>query len=293
MKIFKREITFEFIKEAVQHIIFLAVGASIAAFALECFLIPNKIVDGGIIGISMMCAYKTGLPLGLIIIALNFPFILMALKRLGKAFVFYTFTATIMLAVATTYIPELLHHRELHNPFLACVFGGLTLGIGVGTILRNHGSTDGTEMVAVTFAKKTPFSVGEIIMFFNLFIFFAAGLVYGSWESAMYSVLTYYITYKVIDVVLEGLNESKSIFIITDYAEKVGKAIMTTMDTSVTYIDAEGGYSGRKKRLIYCVISRLEITKIKMLTKEIDPTAFIAIENVHEVEGTRVKKKHF
>lgn len=289
----KKEKLYVFLKQAINRIIFLFIGASIAAFALESILIPNQIVDGGIIGISMMFAYKTKFPLGVIIVCLNFPFILMALKRLGKEFVFYTFVATIMLAAATVYVPELLHHKELHNPFLACVFGGVTLGIGVGLILRNHGSTDGTEMVAVTFAKKTPFSVGEIIMFFNLFIFFAAGIVYNSWESALYSVLTYYITYKVIDVVLEGLNESKSIFIISDSAEKVGKAIMTAMDTSVTYFDAEGGYSGRKKRVIYCVISRLEITKIKTLTKEIDPTAFIAIENVHEVEGVRIKKKHF
>lgn len=283
----------EFVKMSIQRIIFLALGASIAAFALECILIPNRIVDGGVIGISMMTAYKTGLPLGAIIVAFNFPFILMALKRLGRQFVFFTFVATIMLAAATMYVPEIFHHKELHNPFLACVFGGVTLGIGVGLILRNHGSTDGTEMVAVTFAKKTPFSVGEIIMFFNLFIFFAAGIVYKSWESALYSVLTYYITYKVIDIVLEGLNESKSIFIISDKAEEVGKSIMTAMDTSVTYIDAEGGYSGRKKRIIYCVISRLEITKIKTLTKDIDPTAFIAIENVHEVEGVRIKKRHY
>ncbi|MBQ2644194.1 YitT family protein [bacterium] len=281
------------IKTIIQRIIFLFIGAAIAAFSLECFLIPNKIVDGGIIGISMMTAYKTNFPLGLIIVVFNLPFILMALKKLGKQFVFYTFIATIFLAVATVFVPEVLNHRALHNPFLACVFGGVILGIGVGTILRNHGSTDGTEMVAVTFSKKTPFSVGEIIMFFNLFIFFAAGIVYKSWESALYSVLTYYITYKVIDIVLEGLNESKSIFIISDEAEKVGKAIMSAMDTSVTYIDAEGGYSGRKKRIIYCVISRLEITKIKSLTKDIDPTAFIAIENVHEVEGIRIKKKHF
>ncbi len=283
----------EFVKMSIQRIIFLALGASIAAFALECILIPNRIVDGGVIGISMMTAYKTGLPLGAIIVAFNFPFILMALKRLGRQFVFFTFVATIMLAAATMYVPEIFHHKELHNPFLACIFGGVTLGIGVGLILRNHGSTDGTEMVAVTFAKKTPFSVGEIIMFFNLFIFFAAGIVYKSWESALYSVLTYYITYKVIDIVLEGLNESKSIFIISDKAEEVGKSIMTAMDTSVTYIDAEGGYSGRKKRIIYCVISRLEITKIKTLTKDIDPTAFIAIENVHEVEGVRIKKRHY
>lgn len=293
MRIFGTEITKNFAKTTINRITFLALGTIIAAFALECFLIPNKIVDGGIIGISMMTAYKTGLPLGVLIVLLNLPFILMALKRLGKSFVFYTFISTIMLGVSTTLVPVLMHHKEIHNPFLACIFGGVILGIGVGLILRNHGSTDGTEMVAVTFAKKTPFSVGEIIMFFNLFIFFAAGFVYNSWESAMYSVLTYYITYKVIDVVLEGLNESKSIFIITDHSEKIGKAIMENMDVSVTYIDAEGGYSGRKKRLIYCVISRLEIAKIKMLTKDIDPTAFIAIENVHEVEGVRIKKKHY
>ena len=289
MKILNFDIDF---KTIINSIAFLALGTIVAAFALQCFLIPNKIVDGGVIGISMMFAYKTGLPLGYFIVGLNFPFILMALKKLGKAFVFYTFLSTIMLALATNYVPIWLHHKELHNPFLACIFGGVILGIGVGLILRNHGSTDGTEMVAVTFARKTPFSVGEIIMFFNLFIFFAAGIVYKSWESAMYSVLTYYITYKVIDIVIEGLNESKSIFIITDYSEKIGKAIMENMDVSVTYIDAEGGYSGRKKRLIYCVISRLEISKIKILTKSIDPTAFIAIENVHEVEGVRVKKKH-
>ena len=292
MKIFNVEITLSFVKTVIQRLVFLFVGACIGAFALECFLIPNKIIDGGIIGISMMTAYKTNLPLGVIIVLFNLPFIIMAIKKLGKQFVFYTFMATVFLAAATGFIPEILHHKTLQNPFLACIFGGVILGIGVGTILRNHGSTDGTEMVAVSFAKNTPFSVGEIIMFFNLFIFFAAGIVYKSWESALYSVLTYYITYQVIDIVIAGLNESKSIFIITDEAEKIGQAIMKAMDTSVTYIDAEGGYSGKKKRLIYCVISRLEIAKIKFLTKEIDPTAFIAIENVHEVEGVRIKKNH-
>ena len=280
------------IREVFQRLLFLTLGATIAAFALECFLIPNEIIDGGTIGISMMLAYKTEFPLGVIIVCITTPFIIVALKKLGKAFVGYTFFATIMLAFATYFVPILTHGKSLQNPFLACVFGGVVLGIGVGTILKNHGSTDGTEMLAVIFARKTPFSVGEIIMTFNLFIYFAAGIVYANWESALYSVLTYYITSKVIDAVVDGLNESKSIFIITDYSEKIGKEIMKNMDTSVTYIDAEGGYSGRKKRLVYCVISRLEITKIKALTKEIDPHAFIAIENVHEVEGVRVKNRH-
>ena len=280
------------ISEIFQRLLFLTLGAFIAATALECFLIPNKIIDGGTIGISMMLAYKTNLPLGLIIVAITTPFLLIAYRKLGRAFVGYTFFATIMLAVATTLVPVISHGKSLQNPILACIFGGVVLGIGVGTILKSHGSTDGTEMLAVIFARKTPFSVGEIIMTFNLFIYFAAGFVYANWESALYSVLTYYVTSKVIDAVVDGLNESKSIFIITDFSEQIGKEIMKTMDTSVTYIDAEGGYSGRKKRLVYCVISRLEITKIKTITKEIDPHAFIAIENVHEVEGVRVKKKH-
>ena len=280
------------ISEIFQRLLFLTLGAFIAATALECFLIPNKIIDGGTIGISMMLAYKTNLPLGLIIVSITTPFLIIAYRKLGRAFVGYTFFATIMLAVATSLVPVIVHGKSLQNPILACIFGGVVLGIGVGTILKNHGSTDGTEMLAVIFARKTPFSVGEIIMTFNLFIYFAAGFVYANWESALYSVLTYYVTSKVIDAVVDGLNESKSIFIITDFSEDIGKEIMKTMDTSVTYIDAEGGYSGRKKRLVYCVISRLEITKIKTITKEIDPHAFIAIENVHEVEGVRVKKKH-
>lgn len=277
------------LKSIVNKLVFITLGAFIAAFAIECLLIPNKIIDGGIVGISMMSSYKTGIPLGFFITMLNFPFILLAFKKLGKEFVGYTFYATLTLSFATFIIPQITS-KHLENPFLACIFGGVVLGLGVGLILRNHASTDGTEIVAVTFAQDTPFSVGEIIMFFNLFIFFAAGIVYGSWESALYSVLTYYIAFKVIDIVLEGFNESKSVWIITDFSEAIGRKIMQEMDVSVTYIDAEGGYSGRKKRIVYCIISRLEIAKIKGLTKSSDPKAFIAIENVHEVEGMRVGK---
>ena len=107
----------------------------------------------------------------------------------------------------------------------------------------------------------------------------------------MYSMLTYYIAYKVIDIVLEGLNESKSVWIVTDYSKEIGDNLISQMDASVTYIDAEGGYSGQPKRIVYCVISRIEITKLKQLVKEIDKSAFISIENVHEVEGVRIKKR--
>ncbi len=276
-------------KRILINFLFLAIGAFIAAFAIECFLVPNSIIDGGIIGIAMMSAYKTKLPLGIFIVILNFPFICLAWQKMGKSFVFSTFFAVTMLAIGVTMIPEWMHGKHVSEPFLACIFGGLILGTGVGLILRNNGSTDGTEIVAIRFAKKLGFSVGEIIMFFNLFIFVAAGVVYDSWQSAMYSIITYFIAYKVIDIVIEGLNESKSIFVISDESKEIGPAIMQHFDISITYIAGRGGYSMQEKKIIYCVINRLEVAKLKSLVKSIDPSAFIAIENVHEVDGGRIK----
>ena len=181
-------------------------------------------------------------------------------------------------------------HVVTNDLILAAVFGGVILGIGVGLILRNNGSLDGTEIIAIRLAPKIGFSIGEIIMAFNVFIFFSAGFLFG-FDRAMYSMLTYFIAYKVIDVVLEGLNESKSVWVVTNYSKEMGDKIIQQMGTSVTYIDAIGGYSGQPKRIVYCVISRLEVAKLKQLVKEVDPSAFISIENVHEVEGVRIKKR--
>lgn len=269
--------------------IFLTLGAFIAAFAIESFLVPNQIIDGGIVGISIMMNYKTKLPLGLYIFVLNIPFILLALQKMGKIFVLYTFYSVAMLSLGVSMIPIWTNGKHVSDPFLACIFGGVILGLGVGLILRNNGSLDGTEIVAIRIAKKWGFSVGEIVMFFNLFIFTAAGVVFANWKSAMYSIIAYFITYRVIDIVIEGLNESKSVRIITDLSQEIGSAIMESFDVSVTYMDAVGGFSGQKKRMILCIISRLEIVKLKSLVKTIDPSAFIAIENVHEVDGVRIK----
>ena len=236
-----------------------------------------------------MMNYKTKLPLGMYIFVLNLPFIFLALQKMGKLFVLSTFYAVAMLSVGVSMIPIWTGGRHVTDPFLACIFGGVILGLGVGLILRNNGSLDGTEIVALHFAKKLGFSVGEIVMFFNLFIFTAAGVVFENWQSAMYSIIAYFITYRVIDIVIDGLNESKSIRIISDLSQEIGSAIMEQFDVSVTYIDATGGFSGQKKRMIYCIISRLEIMKLKALIKTIDPSAFIAVENVHEVDGVRIK----
>ena len=213
----------------------------------------------------------------------------MALEKFGKMFVFLMFYGVIALSLFAELFLE-KNYVFTHDTLLAALFGGIVLGAGVGLVLKSNASLDGTEILAIKLAKKQPFSVGEIIMFFNIFVFTLAGFVYGA-DKGMYSALTYFIAYRVIDIVLQGLNEAKSVFIISAKYNEIGKEIMKRLDKSVTYLNAEGGYSGAKSKMIYCVITKIEIQKTKEIIESIDPSAFIAIENVHDVDGKRYKNK--
>lgn len=284
----ERKITLkERIYMIIKKLIFLSIGAFVAAFALECFLVPNNIIDGGIVGISMIISYITKFNLGLLIFIINIPFICLAFTKLGKKFVLQTFYALAMLAVALNLFAGFHITEDL---LLATVFGGIILGTGVGIVLKNEGSLDGTEILSLVLSKKFGLSVGEIIMAFNIFIYMGAGLVFG-WNKAMYSILTYFIAFRVIDVVLEGLNSSKSIRIISDKAHEIGQELIESLDIGVTYLNGIGGFSGAEKTIIYCVASRLEMSKIKETVKNIDPTAFMSVVDVHETYGIRMGKR--
>ncbi|MDD3594453.1 MAG: YitT family protein [Candidatus Gastranaerophilales bacterium] len=276
------------VRLVLKNLIFLTIGAFIAATGLEEFLVPNNIIDGGVVGISIMASYVTKLPLGMFLICLNIPFLIYGYKQLGRGFLVYSLYAVVMLAIFVT----LLHKspNATDDLFLACIFGGIIVGLGVGLILRNNGSLDGTEIVAMSIGKNIPFSVGEIIMFINLFILGSAAFIFGI-EKAMYSIATYFIISKTIDVVLEGFEESKSVTIISSLPEKIADIILHELKRGVTFIEGEGGYSREYKKIIYCIVTRLEISKLRQLVLETDPKAFLAIANVHEVEGGRVKLK--
>lgn len=282
---------------ALKRIFFITLGCFAAAYALECFLVPNKIIDGGVVGISIMAHYITTIvgavpeiSLGVFLVVLNIPFIFLALKNFGWEFVFQTLYGIIMLAVFVSLI-EFAHLKVVTDDLiLDAIFGGILLGAGVGLVLRNNASLDGTEILAIKFNSKTAFSVGEIIMFLNIFIFTCAGFLFG-WDRAMYSCLTYFTAYKVIDMVLQGFEESKSIFIVSDKNNEIGQEMMHKLDKGVTYINAEGGYSGAKKKMLWSVVNRFEITKLKEIVSSIDDEAFIAIQDVHEVDGRRYRKK--
>ena len=276
------------IKRLINKFLLLSVGTIFVAVALELFLIPNKIIDGGIVGISIMASYLSKLPIGLYIFTLNLPFLVFGYKKLGKKFIITSFYCITLLSIVVSFFHGI--PKATDDLLLACIFGGIILGIGLGIILRNNGSLDGTEIIAVALNKKASFSVGEIIMFFNIFILGSAGFVFG-WDRAMYSLLAYFIIFKTIDVVIEGLDESKSIIIISDKYEEIAQGIINQFHRGVTYINGQGAYTGEHKKIIFCVVTRLELANLKNYVLETDPSAFLAIENVHEVEGGLVKRQ--
>ncbi|MFD0717252.1 YitT family protein [Paenibacillus sp. GCM10027626] len=274
--------------EMLRRIVFLTVGAVLVSVALEIFLVPNKIIDGGIVGVSIIVAHLTDLPLGLFLFLLNLPFLILGYKQIGKTFALSTLYAVTIMSIGTT----LLHPVAplTYSTFLAPVVGGVILGIGVGLVIRFGGSLDGTEIVAILFSKKMPFSVGEVVMFINLFILGSAGFVF-SWDSAMYSLIAYYIAFKMIDITIEGFDESKAVWIISEEAKEIGDAIMSRLGRGVTYLHGEGGFTGGAKRVIFCVITRLEEAKLKSIVHELDPASFLAVGNIHDVKGGRFKKR--
>jgi len=269
------------------RILFITLGALLMAIGLEMFLVPNRVIDGGITGVSIMISYKTGISLGVFIFALNLPFFLVGYRHMGKTFSISTLYGISVLSIFIFLLHDAPNVTD--DVLLASIFGGIVLGIGVGLVIRFGGSLDGTEILAIFFNKRLPFSVGEIIMFMNIFILGTAGFVF-SWDRAMYSLLAYFVAFKTIDVVILGLDESKSAWIISENYKEIGEAILARLGRGVTYLSGEGAYTGDNKKVIFCVITRLEEAKLKAIIEEIDPEAFLAVGAIAEVRGGRFKK---
>lgn len=274
--------------EKLFRLFMITIGALIYTLGLELFLIPNNTIDGGVTGIALMLSTITSLPFGLFFVGVNLPFLYVGYKHIGKSFTYQTLWGVVCVAIFTS----ILHYLQpvTDDPFLAAIFGGIILGLGVGLIIRSNGSLDGTEIVAIILEEKVSFSVGEIIMCFNLFILGAAGFVY-TWNSAMYSLIVYFVAYKMMDLIIKGLDESKGVMIVTNQPDEVSQALMNRLGRGVTVLYGEGGYLKEEKRILYSVISRLEMTKIKDVIYEEDPKAFVTITDVYDVFGGQFAKK--
>ena len=266
----------------------LILGSLIYSAGLEIFLVPNNIIDGGVVGISIMASYLTGIPFGAYMVILNLPFLYLGYKQIGKTFAISTIISIIALSIFSEFLEPIPGITE--DYFLAAIFGGIIAGAGVGLVIRQGGSLDGTEITAIILDRKTSFSVGEVVMFFNLFILGAAGFVFG-WDKAMYSLVAYFIISKMIDVVIKGLDESYAVMIVSDEYEEIADALMHRLGRGVTYLHGQGAYTGDDKQVLYCVVTRLEVVKLKDIALEKDESAFVTINPVHDIVGGRFKKK--
>jgi uncharacterized membrane-anchored protein YitT (DUF2179 family) len=268
----------------------ITIGAFIFAYCLESLIIPNHLIDGGIVGISLILEELTPIAFSLILIALNIPFIIVGYKHLGKSFSYQCFYGIIL----ASFFTEVLHNVPpiTNDPLLGAVFGGGILGIGIGIVLRNNGALDGTEILATVISSKSSFSVGNVVLFFNLFIFLLASIVYGI-NSAFYSIIAYLVAAKMIDLIINGMNETKALLIITERADVIGDALLNNLGKTVTYFTGEGGYSRNQKKVIYCVVNRLEETKLIEIVRDFDPNAFLAMTDVSKVKGGQFKKRNF
>ena len=266
----------------------LIVGSLVAAAALECFLIPNTILDGGITGISIILFKIFKIPLWLLVVVLNIPFIFIGYKNLGINFLYRTIISMVSFALFLSFF-------ELIQPFteeilLATIFGGALLGLGVGIVIHFGGCVDGTESVAIVISKKTSLSVGQVVLFFNLIIFGIAGFIFG-FDRAMYSLLTYVITFKVIDFVSEGLEQAKAAMIITSKGTDLSKEIYKKLGRTTTTIRGKGLISGEKE-VLYCVLTRIEIFELRHLVEEMDESAFVTILDVSDIIGNHIKSSN-
>lgn len=266
----------------------MAVGAFFAAMAIQMFLIPNALIDGGVIGISMILGKLYGyrlLPLFLILF--NSPFLFLAWRHIRRSFVVYMLGATIFFAFFLKVLDNLPSFGA--DPLEAIVIGGAMLGAGAGFIIRNGGCTDGTEILAIIINRRQGFTVGQVIFFINIFIFAAYGWMF-DWHIALRSLMLYLVAFKMMDIVIAGLEELKSVLIMCSKPDKLSKLITHELGLGLTFIKGKGGYSGEDRDILFIIVERLDLAELKEIVLREDPTAFIAIENLHEVAYGRTAK---
>ncbi len=262
----------------------MAFGAFLAAFAVEVFFIPNNLIDGGIVGVAMICGNLTNkafIPYFLILF--NIPFLFLAYRSIGRGFLLHFFFATITFAASMIFIQNFMDWSFHGESLEVVVIGGAILGIGLGLIIRYGGCLDGTEILGIIAGQQTGFTVGQVVLVCNIFVFSAAALVFQDWHPPLMSLITYMVVIKVMDSVIVGLDETKSVMVISSHSKEIAEAIMHELGLGLTIMYGRGGYSGDAREILYVIVERLQLAELKELIHREDPKAFIAVENLHEI----------
>ena len=264
----------------------LSLGAVLAAFSVEEFLIPSGIFDGGIIGISMVLAKFIPVPLGVLTFLLNLPFLVIGWRKMGHTFILKAGYAIAVFSVMTRVFEDAAPVTS--QIVMAVTFGGVLLGAGVGLVLRGGGCLDGTEVVAIILSKQTTISTGQIILLFNCVIYAVVGIVFGI-ELGMYSLLMYFVTSKTIDLVELGWDNTKSVMIITEKGGDLAEQIFTRLGRTVTYMQGHGHVSDETMDILYVVVTRAEIFDLRKIIQEFPGSTFTTITEVSEIIGNHIK----
>jgi len=273
--------------------LYIFLGIIAAGFGLNGFLLPNKFIDGGVTGVSLLLTELTQLPFSVLIILINIPFIFLSYFTLGKSFAIKTLLAIIGLGLCVA----IIHFPIITNDkLLVAVFGGIFLGAGIGLTIRGGGVIDGTEVLAIYVSKKMGVTIGDIIIMINVAIFGSAAFLL-SIETALYSMITYFAASKTLDFIIEGIDEYIGVTIVSPHCKEMRDMIVQTMGRGVTiYKGAKGvGKTGERDDLdiIYTVITRLEINKLNTEIEKISPTAFVVMTSVKDTRGGMIKKKAY
>jgi uncharacterized membrane-anchored protein YitT (DUF2179 family) len=282
------------INNAIKNTVFIALGILSAGFGLNGFLIPNGFIDGGAIGISLLAQIISEYPISILLIVVNAPFIMLGYFQIGPGFVIKSVLAIVGLALAVEYInyPEITSDN-----LLVAIFGGVFLGAGVGLSVRGGAVLDGTKILAIFLSRKTGLTLGDFLLIFNIIIL-SVGAYVLSIEIALYAVLTYLAASKTVDFIVEGVEEYIGVTVISNRSEKIRLMIIQDIRRGVTMYTGKRGYGKQGDQLddvdvIYTVITRLELARLKKKIKEIDPDAFIVMNSVKDLYGGMIKKRSF
>ena len=277
----------------------LTVAGIINAIGVTMFLAPVKLYDSGISGTSMLLGQLTPewMSLSLFLAVLNIPIFLFGTKKQGWLFTVYAVYVVAIYSLSAWLITDILPiDVSFLSPFakddlfLCAVFGGLISGAGSGIAIRYGGAMDGIEVLAVIFAKRLSLTVGTFVMIYNVVLYIVCGVIYHSWILPLYSIVTYIVALKVIDYIVEGFDRSKSAMIITEKHEEICEELSKQFENGITFFDAKGYYSDSDKTVIYFVLNRFQIGKMREIVHSVDPNAYISITEVADIFGAKQKK---
>lgn len=277
---------------ALKDFVFISFGVVSAAFGLEGFLLPNNFLDGGVVGISLLTNVLTDIDLSYLLVVINLPFIIIGYTQISKIFALKTLAAIVVLALLLNVVdfPAITSDK-----LLISFFGGFFLGLGIGLSIRGGSVIDGTEVLAIYTSRKTALTVGDFILFLNILIFSVAAYLINI-ETALYAILTYLVASKTVDFVVHGIEEYTSVMIVSSKSAEIKEAIIKNMGRGVTVLKGKSGFGKQGVRdtdidILYSVITRLELQKLKTEIAKIDDDAFVVENSVNDIKGGMIKKR--